>query len=138
MTVTLRHIPWCWPVSQQIKPMPNNSTIRDYHYDKSIRVYIVNLSWKRIEPVSLAKMTQAIKRRRKLSEYHYSDNLCTFRLHYAYSYSYLKSKHYDTKIQKPCPKHEQATPDFSGMAQNEKKHPHLRYITFHNVTYQSI
>lgn len=29
------------------------------------------------------------------------------------------------KIQKSCPKHEQATPDFSGMAQNEKKHPHL-------------
>ena len=66
--------------------MPINST---YHY---VRVCaIVNKKNKHnkkmnIEPVSLAKMTQAIKRRRKLPEYHYSDNLCTFSLHYAYSY----------------------------------------------------
>lgn len=39
------------------------------------------------------------------------------------------------KIQKSCPKHEKATPDFSGMAQNEKKHPHLEvyHISQRNI-----
>lgn len=39
--------------------------------------------------------------------------------------SIIQDYHYEKKIQKSCPKHEQATPDFSGMAHNEKKHPHL-------------
>lgn len=39
------------------------------------------------------------------------------------------------KIQKSCPKHKQATPDFSGMARNEKKHPHLEvyHISQRNI-----